>query len=206
MHTLQEFVRLARMGTGYRAIARMLRISPNTEREYRRALEAAGLLTGAPDELPELAVLQAALAQHKPSRPAPQQVSTVNRWTTEVQAMLARGAKPVAIFDRLRLEHAEFAGSLSAIKRLCRRLEGDRGPRAEDVAIPVETAPGQIAQVDFGYVGKRYDPKARYLRKAHVLVLGFSRLPCSRCSSCSRCCTSPSGSQASEGSSSIPSC
>ncbi len=80
MHTLQEFVRLARMGTGYRAIARMLRISPNTEREYRKALEAAGLLAGEPGELVEPDVLQAALAQHKPPRPPPQQVSTVERW------------------------------------------------------------------------------------------------------------------------------
>ena len=46
MHTLQEFVRLARMGTGFRAVARMLRISPNTEREYRNSLAAAGLLVG----------------------------------------------------------------------------------------------------------------------------------------------------------------
>lgn len=123
MHTLQEFVRLARMGTKYRAIARMLRISPNTEREYRKALEAAGLLAGAPDELPELDLLKAALAQHKPPRQAPQQISSVERWSTAVSAMLELGAKPKAIFDRLKLEHPDFAGSLSAIKRMCCRFE-----------------------------------------------------------------------------------
>lgn len=178
MHTLQEFVRLARMGTGYRAIARMLGISPNTEREYRKAFAAAGLLVGDPNELPELPELQAALERHKPPRQAPQQVSTVEQWTPDVKAMLDLGAKPVAIFDRLRLEKKdEFTGSLSAVKRLCRRLTGEQGPRPEDVAIRVETDPGQIAQVDFGYVGKLYDPKARYLRKAYVfvLVLGYSR-------------------------------
>jgi hypothetical protein len=31
-------------------MARMLRISPNTEREYRKALEAAGLLIGDPNK------------------------------------------------------------------------------------------------------------------------------------------------------------
>ena len=66
MHTLQEFVRLARMGTGFRAIARMVRISPNTEREYRKALEAAGLLAGDPNDLPELATLQAQAESPKP--------------------------------------------------------------------------------------------------------------------------------------------
>lgn len=44
MHTLQEFVSLARIGTGFRTDARTLRISPNTEREYRKVFEAEGLL------------------------------------------------------------------------------------------------------------------------------------------------------------------
>ena len=177
MHTLQEFVRLARMGTGFRAVARMLRISPNTEREYRKVLEAEGLLVGDPNELPELAALLAALEKRRPTRLAPQQESSVERWADAVKVMQERGAKPVAIFDRLRLEHTDFTGSLSAIKRMCRRLEAERGPRAEDVAIPVETAPGQVAQVDFGDVGKLYDPKTRVLRRAYVfvMVLGYSR-------------------------------
>ena len=111
MHTLQEFVRLARMGTGFRAIARMLRISPNTEREYRKALDAAGLLVGAPNDLPEPATLLAVLEKHRPTRLAPQQESSVERWGTEVKAMHELGAKPVAIFDRLRLEHKDFTCS-----------------------------------------------------------------------------------------------
>lgn len=177
MHTLQEFVRLARMGTKYRAIARMLRISPNTERDYRKALEAAGLLAGAPDELPELDALKAALARHKPAQVPPQLTSTVEKWTAEVTQMLELGAKPKAIYDRLRLEKPDFTGSLSAIKRLCCRVENERGVQPEAVAVRVETEAGQVAQVDFGYVSKLYDPKARFLRKAYVfvMVLAYSR-------------------------------
>lgn len=37
---------------------------------------------------------------------------------------------------RRRLEHAEFHGSHSSVKRLCRALERARGVRPEDVAIP----------------------------------------------------------------------
>jgi hypothetical protein len=45
------------------------------------------------------------------------------------------------------------------------------------VAIPVVTAPGEVAQVDFGYAGKRYDPDRGVLRKTwlFVMTLGFSR-------------------------------
>src|SRR5690606_12162928 len=49
--------------------------------------------------------------------------------------------------------------------------------RPEDVAIPVETRAGEVAQVDFGYVGYLVDPQSGKLRKAwvFVMVLGFSR-------------------------------
>ena len=57
MHRLQELVRLHRMGTGAREVARMLHMSPNTEREYRHALEAEGLLAGSLDELETLELL-----------------------------------------------------------------------------------------------------------------------------------------------------
>jgi hypothetical protein len=46
MDRLQELVRLHRMGSGGREVARLLGMSPNTERTYRIVLEASGLLAG----------------------------------------------------------------------------------------------------------------------------------------------------------------
>ena len=43
MHRLQEMVRLHRMGTGPREVAKLLEMSPNTERRYREALIAGQL-------------------------------------------------------------------------------------------------------------------------------------------------------------------
>jgi hypothetical protein len=77
MHRLQELVRLHRMGTGAREVARMLHMSPNTEREYRHALEAEGLLTGSLDELETLELLRAAVERQLPADAPPQMVSTV---------------------------------------------------------------------------------------------------------------------------------
>lgn len=42
------------MGSGGREVARLLGMSPNTERAYRTALEAAGLLAGPIADLPTL--------------------------------------------------------------------------------------------------------------------------------------------------------
>ena len=177
MHRLQEFVRLRRLGTGYRETARLLRMSPNTERAYREALEQAGLLDGDPSDLPELSALKAALAERLPLRPSPQHTSTVEPWRERITEMLRRGAGPQAIFDRLRLEDDDFDGSLQAVKRMARRLKRDQPARAVDVVIRVETAPGEVAQVDFGYVGKLRRPDTGELRKAWVFVmtLGHSR-------------------------------
>jgi transposase len=173
MHRLQELVRLHRLGTGAREVARLLVMSPNTEREYREAFARAGLLEGEADDLPELHALKAVLPQRLP----PQQTSSIAAWQAEVERLRRKGCGPRAIFDHLRTHRSDFHGSYDAVKRLCRSNAKVAGPQPEDVAIPVETLPGEVAQVDFGYVGKLYDPDQHVLRKAYVfvMVLGYSR-------------------------------
>ena len=63
------------------------------------------------------------------------------------------------------------------MRAVWRRWRKARCVRAEDIATPVETVPGDIAQVDFGYVGKLYDAAVGRLRKAwvFVFVLAYSR-------------------------------
>lgn len=177
MHRLQEVVRLCRMGLSSRDIARQLRMGRDTIRGYLKALRASGLLDGPVDILPEQDVLRASVIEHAPAAaPPPQQVSTVERWADQITELHLR-AGPTAIHDFLRINEPDYAGSLSAVKRLCGRLDRERGAQPEDVAIPVETAAGEIAQVDFVYAGKRYDPERGVLRKTwlFVMTLGFSR-------------------------------
>lgn len=177
MHRLQELVRLHRMGLTERRAAKELRMGRNTAREYRRALAAAGMLDGSVDELPALEALKSVVLAALPPRPAPQQVSTLGDWQPHVEALLEKRLGPQAIHDRLRLEHPEFHGSLGSLKRLVRRIRQARGVRPDDVAIPVETEPGDVAQVDFGYAGKLWDATTGAPRKAwvFVMVLGHSR-------------------------------
>jgi transposase len=180
MERLQELVRLHRMGSGGREVARLLGMSPNTERMYRLVLEAAGLLMGPVADIPTLEVLKAVVEDRLPRKPAPQQTSSLETWLPQIEELWKKGLGPRAIYDRLRLEDERFRESratLSAVKRVCLRLKRARGVQPEDVAIPVETAPGEVAQVDFGYVGRLYDPRARVMRKAwvFVMVLGYSR-------------------------------
>ena len=178
MHRLQELVRLHRIGTGAREVARLLGMSPNTERGYRQALEAAGLLQGPVASLPELSELKAAIQANRPlSDQSSHETSSIEGWAKQIEALVNKGLTARPIYDRLRLEDKEFDGSYWAVKRMCRRIQRQRGVKAHEVAIPVETGPGEVAQVDFGYVAKLLCPQTRTLRRAwvFVLVLSYSR-------------------------------
>ena len=158
MDRLQELVRLHRMETGPCEVARLLGLSRTTERQYRAVLEAAGLLRGSPDELPALETLKAVVEAALPPKPPPQSTTSLERWVTHVEQLVGRGLGPRAIYDRLRLDHADFDGTYWSVKRLVKRLRRNRGVLPEEVAIPVETRPGEVAQVDFGEIGRLWDP------------------------------------------------
>ena len=178
MHRLQELVRLHRMGIGAREVARLLGMSPNTERAYRSALKSEGLLHGSEEELPALAKLRAAIFRQRPPPAMPShEVSSVEEWRPRIETLVAKGLTARPIFDRLLQEEEDFSGSYWAVKRLCRRIRASRGIQPHEVAIPVETMAGDIAQVDFGYAGKLVCPETHVPRRAwvFVLTLGYSR-------------------------------
>ena len=176
MHRLQDLVRLHRQGYGPVDVARLLQIDRKTERKYRSRIREAGLLDGSRDaELPSLEALREAVV--RPAVRPPQERSSIEAHTAEVAAGLRKGLGPTAIHALLMEEVTGYQGSLSAVKRLYKRLKKAHGPSARDVAIPVHTVAGQQAQVDFGYVGLLRDPETGKLRKAwvFVMVLSYSR-------------------------------
>jgi transposase len=178
MDKLVELVRLHRMGTGTREVARLLGISPNTERVYREALQRAQLLAGSVEQLPTLEELKAAVLAERPRPELPaQQRSHITPWREQVEHLLDKGLGPKVVWQRLREQESSFDGTYPQVKRLCRRLRADKGVDPMKVAIPVETKPGEVAQVDFGFVGWLYDPARGCLRRAwcFLMVLGFSR-------------------------------
>lgn len=177
MHRLQELLRLHRQGISARRAGQLLKMSRNTVREYLAALGKAGLLAGEATDLPDPSVLREAVERYRPSTAGPQERSSVEKWRPTIEELEARGIGARVIYDTLRLEHSDFQGSYYAVKRLCARLREARPPSPDDVAIPVETGPGEVAQVDFFEIDKLWDPKQGRLRRCwlFVMVLGFSR-------------------------------
>ncbi len=177
MHRLQDLVRLHRKGVAPTEIARVLRMSRKTERAYRRALKRAGLLEGAPEDVPPLEVLREAVERALPPQAAPQQESTAGVWRPRIAELVEKGKRPKVIYDVLcREQGKDFVASYDAVYRLVRRILRERGVRPEDVAIPIVVKPGLEAQVDFGYVGKILDPKTGRVRKTWIFVMTLAHL------------------------------
>ena len=173
MHQLQELVRLHRMGRTAVQVAKALNMDRKTERKYRRRIATAGLLAGDAQDLPPMSALKMAVVVRR-SGPPRQEVSSVAAYTERIDGYRRAGVGPTAIHGLLVEKYGPDVGSLSAVKRLFARLKRASGPAPSDVAIPVHTAPGQQAQVDFGYVGELRDPETGTLRKAWVFVMALS--------------------------------
>jgi transposase len=90
-----------------------------------------------------------------------------------VTQLREQGVEARALWQILRDQHG-FAGSYSAVKRFVRKLEGAKGAQG---VLRLEVAPGEEAQVDFGYAGRLYDPDTEQVRRAwaFVMVLSHSR-------------------------------
>jgi transposase len=166
---IRELIRRVHLGEGDRRVARDLGVSRKTVVKYREWADREGVLAG---PLPGPAELLARLNGSLPVVPPPRAVSTVEPYREKVVDLRRQGVECRAILNRLR-EESGFQGSYGAVYRFVRALE----PRTPEACVRVETAPGEEAQVDFGYAGLMFDPKDRTLRRAwaFVMTLSFSR-------------------------------
>ena len=164
---IREIVRRLQAGQSERAIQRETGIHRRTVKRYREWAEEQGLLGG---RLPDLPTLQRMLEETLPEEPPPQSISTVGPYQELVKKMRSQNVEIAAIHQRL--QERGFEGSYMAVYRFVRKLE----PREQEATVRVETAPGEEAQVDFGYAGKMLDGDGE-LRKSwgFVMTLSHSR-------------------------------
>jgi transposase len=165
---IREMLRRFQQGQRDRAIARDMRIDRKTVGRYRAWAVEQDLLSG---PLPPLGALHQLAAKTLNTSTPPQNVSTVADYQDLVVKLRKQSVEIAAIHERLK--ERGYRGSYSSVHRFVRRLEVD----APEPTVPVETAPGEEAQADFGYAGKMMDPETGVLRKtwAFVMTLSWSR-------------------------------
>jgi transposase len=162
---IRELVRHLRDTTNDSAVQRATGLNRRTIVRYRRWADSQGLLAG---PLLPIEQFQALITTTLTPPPPPQTTSSVEPYRDVVLQLHRDGVDGTAI--RERIGELGFAGSVSAIYRFLHRL----APTEPDVTVRVETAPGEEAQVDFGYAGKLLDPETGLKRKAWAFVMTLS--------------------------------
>jgi transposase len=167
---VREMVRRFRLQESDRVVAHDLGANRRTIMKYRKIAREAGWLD-APEMPPErdVAALLATLApQASPHGPE----SCVEPHRATVLALRQRKVEMLALWQILRDNHG-FTGSYSSVTRFVHRLE----PDTPEACVRIETAPGEEAQVDFGYAGEHVDGRTGESRRAwaFVMTLSYSR-------------------------------
>lgn len=169
MHYFKDIIYRLQRGESERQIARDLGLSRPTVHKYKLKAEIEGYLKR--DGVPELAELTATMG---PAPQPPRIPSSLEPYQDIVQPMLEQGMEMTAMWQRLRDDHG-YTGSYSSVRRYVHRQQPET-PGSKAV-IRVHTEPGEEMQVDFGGVGKLYDPKSGKVKTAYVFVatLCYSR-------------------------------
>lgn len=152
-----------------RSIARDLGCARDTVSRYSRLAQEQGYLS-TKDPLPYLADLEAASTGLMVPRYSTG--STVEPYRSIVKELLKNEVEARAIYRRLCRSHG-YTGSYGSVLRFIRHLK----PSIPEAVVRIETDPGKQAQVDFGTVGKIWDPLRKLLRTAYCFVM---TLCCSR--------------------------
>lgn len=165
---IQEIISRKRRGQSEREISRDLGHSRTTVRQYCRHAKELGFL----DMDKPLAQESAILASFGQSVVRERVHSLVMPYAEQVNEWLQAGLEGVAIHQRLVRDY-DFQGSYSSVLRFINR-QIIKNP---ETFVRIETLPGQQAQVDFGSVGRMYNPDTGKDHNAYVFVmtLSFSR-------------------------------
>jgi len=163
---VQEIVHRLRKNQSARAIARDLGCGRETVSRYGHLARESGFLSDS-SALPSLTDLESATTPlFTPRRST---VSTVEPYRSLVEALVANGVEGTAIHRRLCRSHG-YTGSSGSVLRFLRSLR----PSSPDAVVRIETAAGKQAQVDFGTVGKMWDPVTKRDRTAYCFVMTLS--------------------------------
>ena len=176
MQDLVELYRRWQAGDSPRKIAKGLGISRNTARDYVRAAEVGGIAREQP-LTPEqwMAFVKERFPQTEQARARAVWWSELDRYRGEIEEAL-RGNRVTTVWERM-----QAAGKVHASLSTFRRYVRAEMPRAVDpqrvVIHGVEGMPGELAEVDFGRLGKVPDPVSGQPRTiyAFIMVLVYSR-------------------------------
>ena len=159
-------------------IADSLGLDRRTVRKYTRPAIAAGFTPGGPPVAEQVWVARAREWFPQLTDPRLRQSSwpAIGVQHERISDWLAAGVSVATIHQRLRDEHG-LSVSESSLRRYVEGNLAAEATRASVTVLREDPPPGQEAQVDYGLLGRWYDPAATRWRRvwAFVMVLATSR-------------------------------
>ena len=159
-------------------IADSLGLDRRTVRKYTRPAIAAGFAPGGPPVAEQVWVARAREWFPQLTDPRLRQSSwlAIGVQHERISDWLAAGVSVATIHQRLRDEHG-LSVSESSLRRYVEGNLAAEATRASVTVLREDPPPGQEAQVDYGLLGRWYDPAATRWRRvwAFVMVLATSR-------------------------------
>ncbi len=171
MLDVREMLRRLRLGESARAVAQGMKVSRNTVRGYAEWFRAQRLLPGDAASLPTAEELAAQLARAAvAAAPEPKLMA----YRDELAELLATPLQVKVAWQRFATAHPELDVSYTAFRRFARKYLTEAPRRT---VVRMEVAPGEEAQVDFGFAGSISRHAGEPPRKtwAFVMTLAHSR-------------------------------
>ncbi len=169
MYSIQDIIEDLLNKKKIKEIARVRKVSKNTVKKYRKILE--GILEKKPEYHGSLDNILDEIRKQRQEEKYSENFGWLKK-NNELVEKLSQGCDNYVRLVEV-LNEKGFKGSYSS---LLRYIEKNR-VNSENPIVRIETRPGEIAQVDFGHIGKIYDEDSGTPVKAYVfvMVLGYSR-------------------------------
>ncbi len=178
MLDVTEILRHWYAGRSKSEVARSLGVDTKTVRKYVAPAEAAGLSPGGPPIDDSEWVRRAGQWWPELVDRGVRQYSwkEIALFHDRIETWLDEDVTVSTIHQRLRDEDG-LEASLASVRRYVRAHFAERGLRARVTVRKDDPPPGEEAQVDYGYLGRWFDPVERRFRRvwAFVMVLACSR-------------------------------
>jgi transposase len=169
-----EIIRRWQAGSTIRGLARGTGLSRNTIKKYILAAEGCGLLRYGPPptESQIVSLVQLNVAGHHPAT-VPTEI-ILSPWADQIHRWLKDDRLRLTRIQELLLKH-ECDVAYTSLRRFIARRGWGKNNR-NTVRLP-DTAPGEVAEMDFGRLGYVWDSDSgrKRLAWALVIVLAYSR-------------------------------
>jgi len=171
---ITELIRRWQAGGTVRGIARTTGLSRNTIKKYIQAAQSLGLTPAGPPPAEDqvVSLVRINVTGRRPAAIPAEGVlgpwaDQIHRWLKEEKLQLTR------IQELLMGHHVDVA--YTTLRRFIARRGWSQA--GNDTVRMEDTAPGEVAEMDFGRLGMMWDPETgrRRLVWVMVIVLGFSR-------------------------------